>query len=158
MTTVATKLSGGKILLLNNFSWISQPNFTLTDVVAVTHSASAVKIPGTEGFSYTYRDAYGLHSVAESSTTRNSYGIAKTFNLKSFGADSPPYDHTGYVSVQVEKGNTGDTKANAYGHYSHTTVRIGTSVSVSIPKAGSINITGQLSKTDMPDSMVLFNY
>src|SRR5690606_7028750 len=108
MTTTSSKLSNGNILLKNSFVWLKNPNVKLTDVVGITHSGSAVKVPGTEGFSYKYTDGRGVHTLGSKSTSRNSYGIAKKFNLKAVGSNIPPYNHNGYISVQVKKGNKND--------------------------------------------------
>lgn len=156
MTTSASKLSTGTILLKNSFVWLRSPNVTLTDVVGITHSASAVKVPGTESFAYKYTDGRGVHTLGSKSTVRNSTGIAKRFNLKGIGSNIPPYNHNGYISVQVKKGNKYDIRANAYGHYSHITAGI-TGATIGLTP-GSMTIGVGATKTKIDDTMVIFNY
>lgn len=155
MTTTSSKLSNGNTLLKNSFNWLRSPQIALTDVVGISHSASAVKVPGTEGFSYKYTDGTGTHSVGATSTTRNDKGIAKKFNLKAIGTNAPPTNHNGYISVQVKKGNINDIRANAYGHYTHVTVGVTGAIDI---KTGSISVGGNISKLNMPDTIILFNY
>ncbi|MCM3216666.1 hypothetical protein ABER75_11155 [Niallia taxi] len=155
MTTTSSKLSNGNILLKNSFKWLKNPAIALTDVVGISHSASAVKVPGTEGFSYKYTDGVGTHSLGAKSTTRNDYGIAKKFNLKAIGTNDAPKNHNGYISIQVKKGNKNDIRANAYGHYTHITVGITGTISI---KTGDISVGGNLTKSEMDDTMILFNY
>lgn len=90
MTTTSSKLSNGNTLLKNSYTWLKSPTVALTDVVGISHSSSAVKVPGTEGFAYKYTDGTGTHSLASISTTKNGQGIAKKFNLKKIGTNSPP--------------------------------------------------------------------
>ena len=155
MTLTSSKLSNGNTLLKNSFTWIKSPEFALTDVVGITHSASAVKVPGTDGFSYKYTDGVGTHSLKVSSTTNSATGIAKKFNLKKGGSNKPPYNHHGYISIQVKKGNKNDVRANAYGHYTHVTVGLTGSITI---KTGSISVGGNLSKKEMTPPMILFYY
>lgn len=155
MTTSSSKLSNGNIQLKNSFKWLKQPNITLTDVVGISHSASAVKVPGTEGFAYKYTDGKGTHTLGAKSTTRNSYGIAKKFNLKGIGSNAAPYNHNGYISVQVKKGNKNDIRANAYGNYTHITVGFAGTIDI---RTGNISVGGNIKKSEMEDTMILFNY
>lgn len=155
MTTTSSKLSNGNIQLKNSFIWLNNPQVALTDVVAISHSANAVKVPDTEGFSYKYTDGKGTHSVSASGTTRNDYGIAKKFNLKAIGINSPPTNHNGYISVQVKKSNQNDIRANAYGHYTHVTIGFTSTIDI---KSGSISVGGTISESKMTDTMILFDY
>lgn len=155
MTTTSSKLSNGNTLLKNSFKWLSSPQIALTDVIGISHSASAVKVPNTETFSYKYTDGKGTHSLGATSTVRNDKGIAKKFNLKAMGVNQSPKNHNGYISIQVKKGNKSDIRANAYGHYTHVTLGITGSIDI---KTGSVSVGGNLSKSNMPSTMILFNY
>lgn len=157
MTTTSSKLSNGNVLLKNSFVWLKSPNAQFTDVVGITHSASAVKVPGTEGFSYKYTDGKGVHTLGSKSTSRNSYGIAKKFNLKAIGTNIPPYNHNGYISVQVKKGNKNDIRANAYGHYTHLTAGFTGTASIGLTP-GSMSVGWGAKESRMPNTMILFNY
>lgn len=155
MTLTSSKLSNGQTLLKNSYKWSKAPNIGLEDVVALTHSASAVKISGSVVSSHKYSDNLGVHTVKASATTQNSKGVAKTFDVKVIGAGVSPYDQHGYISVKVEKGNKTDVKANAYGHYVHVTLGITGTISLS---SGSISVGGASKKTYMDDTMIDFNY
>ncbi|MGG2028767.1 hypothetical protein AB1282_23965 [Gottfriedia sp. S16(2024)] len=155
MTTSSSKLSNGNTLLKNSFTWLKSPNMKLTDVVAITHSASSVKIPNTDKFSYKYTDGKGIHSVGATSTTKNNKGIAKKFKLKDLGINVAPYNHNGYLSVEVTKGNKNDITANAYGHYTHLTLGVTSSIDI---KTGSIGVGIFCTSTDMDETMIKFNY
>lgn len=155
MTTTSSKLSNGNTMLKNSFKWLKNPEIALTDVVGISHSASAVKVPGTEGFSYKYTDGTGTHSLGSTSTTRNEKGIAKKFNLKKIGANAPPTNHNGYISIQVKKGNKNDIRANTYGHYIHVTLGFTGTIDI---KTGSISVGGNIKKSNVTNTMILFNY
>lgn len=156
MTTSSTKLSTGATLLKNSFVWLRNPNVALSDVVGITHSASAVKLAGTESFAYKYTDGLGVHTTGSTSTVRNSVGLAKKFNLKAIGTNAPPYNHNGYISVQVKKGNQYDIRANAYGHYAHLTAGVtGGTIGLSV---GSLTLSYAFRYTRVSDTMVTFSY
>ncbi|MFF3025555.1 hypothetical protein ACFVRR_23410 [Gottfriedia sp. NPDC057948] len=155
MTTSSSKLSNGNTLLKNSFTWLKSPNMKLTDVVAITHSASSVKIPNTDKFSYKYTDGKGIHSVGATSTTKNKNGIAKKFNLKDMGINMAPYNHNGYLSVEVTKGNKNDITANAYGHYAHIILGVTSSIDI---KTGSIGVGIYCTSSYMDETMIKFNY
>ncbi|CAH0258939.1 hypothetical protein SRABI96_03371 [Peribacillus sp. Bi96] len=56
LTLTSSKLSNGNTLLKNSFKWLKSPNVGLKDVLAITHSTSAVKVSGTDKFVYKYTD------------------------------------------------------------------------------------------------------
>ncbi|XZF74939.1 hypothetical protein ACSBO6_15165 [Bacillus sp. AL-1R] len=155
MTTSSSKLSNGNTLIKNSFTWLKTPNMKLTDVVAITHSTSSVKIPNTDKFSYKYTDGKGIHSVGAKSTTKNNKGIAKKFNLKDLGINMAPYNHNGYLSVEVTKGNKYDITANAFGHHTHITAGVIYSLDI---KTGSIGVGVAGIKNTMENTMIKFNY
>lgn len=155
MHTSASKLSNGNIKLKNSFRWLKQPQVAFKDVVGISHSASAVKVPGTANFSYAYTDGTGKHKVDAIGTKTSSTGVAKKFDLKKVGATIAPYDHHGYVSVQLKKGNKNDIRANGYGHYVHTEVGLSASVSI---KTGELSVGPNIKQSKMDDTMVMFNY
>lgn len=155
MTITSSKLSNGQTLLKNSYEWKKAPNIGLKDVVAITHSASAVKIPGSVVSSHKYSDNYGVRTVKASATTQNSKGVAKTFDVKVIGAGVSPYDQHGYISVKVEKGNKTDVQANAYGHYIHLTIGVAGSIGLT---SGQISVGGAIIKTQMDDTMIKFKY
>lgn len=155
MHTSASKLTNGNIKLKNSFRWLKQPQFAFTDVVALSHSASATKVPNTVKFSYAYKDGDGKHKLGATGTKTSASGVAKKFNLKKVGANISPYDHHGYVSVQLKKGNKNDVRANGYGHYVHTEVGLSASISI---KTGELYVGPNIKQSKMTDTMVLFNY
>jgi len=157
LQTTASKLSNGRIFLKTSFTWLSRPAVRLTDVVAVTHSPSAVKIPSSDTFSYTYKDGVGTHSVAPKQIQRTGPGVAARFNLKDIGTNAAPYDHRGYITLQITRENNNITKGNAYGHYSHTTVGVATSVSIASNGVG-ISIGGVRTSSNMSNPVVLYYY
>lgn len=155
MTTSATKLSTGKILLNNSFTWLKLPNFTMTDMVGMNYNDSAVIVPSTTKFSYKYKDTLGTHSVPYKQIANNAHGIAATFNLKSYGADSPPTNHHGYLSVQIQKGNATDIRANVFGQYTHTTGTFTVSLSI---RSGDISLGFLTKETKMPSTALVVTY
>lgn len=155
MTTSATKLTTGNILLNNSFTWLKNPNFTMTDMVGMNYNDSAVIVPSTTKFSYKYKDTLGTHSVPYRQIANNAHGIAATFNLKSFGADSPPANHHGYLSVQIQKGNATDIRANVFGQYTHTTATFNISLSI---RSGDISLGFLTKETKMPSTALVVTY
>lgn len=156
MTTTSTKLTGGKFLIKNSFTWLKSPQVAFVDVLGITHSANVVKIPGTDKFAYKYTDGRGTHTLSAKSTVTNSYGIAKRFNLKAIGTDRPPYNHNGYISIQVQKSNKYDTKSNAYGHYTHTEGGL-TGATIGLTPGGmTLGVGATTSK--MTDTMILLTW
>ncbi|KZZ84523.1 hypothetical protein [Bacillus sp. SJS] len=158
MRTTASKTKIGSVLIKNSFQWLKNPNFTMTDAVALTHSTSVAKIPSSVKFSYKYTDTRGVHSVKPKQIIVDPVGMAATFNLKTYGSNTAPRNHNGYISYEVLPQNKYDVKANVYGHYTHTEISIlGIGLSVAL-KSGSMSITGVAKTTKMPDTYILFNW
>lgn len=155
LTLSSSKLSNGNILLKNSFKWANIPAITLKDVVAITHSATAVKVPSTQKFVYKYTDGKGTHTRGATSFTPSAQGTAAKFDIVGTGKNAPPRNQNGYLSFQVKKGNKNDIRANAYGHYHHVTLGITGTITL---KPGSISVGGvsKVSKAGVP--MILFNY
>lgn len=97
----------------------------------------------------------GTHTLGATGTTRNDRGIAKKFNLKKIGSNAAPRNHHGYISIQVKKGNQTDIRANAYGHYTHVTIGLTGTIDI---KTGSMSVGGNIKRSNMTDTMILFNY
>jgi len=157
LTITSSKLSNGNTYLHNSFFWLSAPAVGFKDVVSITHSASAVKIPDTENFVYRYTDGRGTHTNGAIQIQNSNQGTAAYFDLKVVGANTAPYDQEGYLNLQVKKGNTNDVSANAYGHYDHITIALTGTPSIGI-KSGSISIGGVTKVTKATSPMILFNY
>lgn len=153
LTLTSSKLSNGNTLLKNNFSWQRQPNIGLKDVVGITHSANAVKVPNTQSFMYSYIDKGKLHSKGPDSYQHSAVGTSAKYDLKVVG--SPPTNHHGYLSFQVKKGNKNDVSANAYGHYAHTTFGITGTIDL---KTGSLSVGGASKVSYAKVPYILFNY
>lgn len=84
--------------------------------------------------------------------------MAATFNLKTYGSNTAPRNHNGYISYEVLPQNKYDVKANVHGHYTHTEISIlGIGLSVAL-KSGSMSITGVAKTTKMPVTYILFNW
>lgn len=156
LTTTSSKLSNGNTLLKTSFVWLRDPNLKLTDVVGITHSASAVKIPNTTSFAYKYTDGKGVHTLGSKSTTTNISGIAKRFNLKAIGTNIPPTNHNGYISFQVKKGNKNDVSANAFGHYLHLTGGF-TGATIGMTP-GSMTLGWNAKYTRLAETLIVFKY
>ncbi|MEY8346344.1 hypothetical protein [Niallia circulans] len=151
----SSKLPNKNIYLRNKFKWLKNPEIALTDVVAISHSASAVKVPGTDYLNYKYTDGKGTHTLGATHTTFSDYGVAKKFNLKAIGKNKGTSNHHGYISMSVQKGNSKDIQANAYGHYSHITLGVTGTIDI---KAGSISVGKAIKVSKMPDAIIKFKY
>lgn len=153
LTLTSSKLSNGNTLLKNYFSWQRQPNIGLKDVVGITHSASAVKVPNTQSFVYSYIDRGKLHSKGAHSYQHSAVGTGAKYDLQVIG--SPPTNHHGSLSFQVKKGNKNDVSANAYGHYAHTTLGLAGTIDL---KTGSLSVGGASKVSYAKVPYILFNY
>lgn len=155
LTLTSSKVSNGNILLKNSFKWLKSPIVGLTDVLAITHSASAVKVPNTDSFTYKYTDGVGTHAKGATATVQSTVGTAKKFDLKVIGSNAAPTNQHGYMSFQVRKGNQYDIRANAFGHYTHVTIGFTGTITL---KPGSITVGGNLQKSEANVPMIMFNY
>lgn len=155
MTTTATKLTNGRIMLHNNFTWLKIPTITMTDMVGMNYNDSVILEPNTTKFSYKYTDGTGTHSVGAKNLLNNANGIAATFNLKTYGSNSGPYNHNGYISVEVSKGNKYDKAANVFGQYTHTTASFNVSLSI---KSGDISLGLTTAESKMPTNTLKISF
>lgn len=58
-------------------------------------------------------------------------------------------------TVEVSKGNTNDISANAFGHYTHTTLTFSINVSI---KTGDIGLGMATAETKMTNTAIKFNF
>lgn len=123
----------------------------------LTHSASAVKVPGTQKFKYSYVDGQGTKYRDAKSIQNNAQGAAAYFDLTWIASNGSPLDQQGYLSFEVQKGNSQDIRANAYGHYDHLTIALSISPGIGI-KTGSISVGGVTTTTKATSPMILFDY
>lgn len=151
MTLTSTKLSNGRTLLKNEFLWLKIPNVTMTDGVGITYGGGAVSYKDTFNFSYIATDGNGNVTYnKQKDFTPGVYGVVARYNLKTISGKG----HRGYLSVQVERKGS-DTKNNAYGHYTHTTVGITGTIGI---KTGEISLGWAAKETKMPNTMITFSY
>ncbi|WDV08697.1 hypothetical protein [Lysinibacillus irui] len=155
MTTTATKLGNGRTMLHNNFTWLKNPNVTLTDMVGLTYNDSAVIEPSTIKFSYKWKDGVGDHSRSYKDMKKSPQGLAATFDIQGIGTNAGASNHHGYISVEVSKGNKNDVSANAFGHYTHTTFSFNITVTI---KTGDIGLGATTAETKMTSTAIKFNF
>lgn len=151
MTLTSTKLSNGRTLLKNEFTWLKTANIALTDAVGITYGSGAVAYKDTFHFRYIFTNAYNESTYyTQKEFSSNSYGVVAKFDLKGISQKA----HTGYLAFQVES-NGSSIKNNAYGHYTHTTIALSGSVSI---KTGDISLGWATKESKVPNTMITFNY
>ncbi|MET4562720.1 hypothetical protein ABIA69_003911 [Lysinibacillus parviboronicapiens] len=155
MTTTSTKLTNGRILLQNSFSWLKNPVVGFTDMVGMNYSDKVVIEPSTVKFSYKYTDGIGQHTKSYTNLDYNTNGIAATFDLRVVGQNAGTSNHYGYLAVEVKKGNVNDVSANAYGRYTHSTLSFTVALAI---RSGDISLGLATAESKMTGTAIVFDF
>ncbi|GIO74954.1 hypothetical protein J27TS7_44680 [Paenibacillus dendritiformis] len=146
-----------EFLFKNSFQWLTEPNFTLEDVVAITHPEHFSHVNNSEIFKYTY-DTYtnmlppsyvGTKDVYQWDANRNNtYGMAFVYDL--LGSDRDGLgnklivrNNRGYMAYRVTLNNNTYFQGSAHAHYAHTQYGI-SGLSIDL-KSGSLSLSGAIS-------------
>ncbi|MBJ6359746.1 hypothetical protein ACFOQM_00180 [Paenibacillus sp. GCM10012307] len=168
MTTTVSDINGTspkEYLLKNSFTWLTNPFWTLTDVVGISHPEYIVPVQNSEIAAYTF-DYYGTTNQYVGTHTnnlftadkKNSNGMAfKIDILTGWGGGYQVWNHRGYMSYRVTRASNQYTTGTVFGHYTHTEVSITFGLSIGINAFG-MSISGATSKTDMTDTGVTFTF
>ncbi|NGP60413.1 hypothetical protein FLT15_19370 [Paenibacillus thiaminolyticus] len=146
-----------EFLFKNSFQWLTEPNFTLKDVVGITHPEHFSHVNNSEIFKYTY-DTYtnmlppsfvGTKDVYQWDANRNNtYGMAFVYDL--LGSDRDGLgnklivrNNRGYMAYRVTLNNNSYFQGSAHAHYAHTQYGI-SGLSIDL-KSGSLSLSGAIS-------------
>jgi hypothetical protein len=146
----------GRIQLKNSFQWLSDPNWKIEDAVGISHSSSAVQVPGSTYAKYTWNDGSVTKSLNYYTPKKAApEGMVFMIDLQALGNNAPPSNHRGYMYFEIKKGSSTAKSANAYAHYTHLyfTATLGFSI-----QSGSISVTGATGKKDATTAYILFDY
>lgn len=153
----------------NSFEWLTEPVWVLTDAIGISHRDNVTQIQNSEYFKYTYDRYTNDTSSSYIDTTSTYYWTAddKNANGMAFKYDLLGSDyingnkvivrnHRGYMIFGVTRSNSNEISSAVYGHYTHTELgAIGVSASISLK---SLSVSGALSKTEMTDTGVSYNF
>lgn len=160
--TSVSKLNNGRFRLQHQFTWKNQPLVTLQDAVAITYSPHLTYVQNSEYFRYTY-DRWGINYVDSKNVVKHSAdrkspsaGIGFIYDIVCCDSNYEARNHRGYMYFDVVVSNSNYSSANAFGHYGHTTLALG-SIGLDL-STGSFKITPSLTTivTYMRDTGVTF--
>lgn len=167
MTTDVSDLGGSpkEYLLKNSFTWLTEPNWALTDVLAITHPETVVHIQNSEIAAYTY-DRYTLWSgnYIDTKTTNlftadesNSRGKAFKIDILSGEGGADVRNHRGYMAFRVKQAGTDAKYGMASGHYVHSEIAIIFGLSIDMTGAG-LSVSGTTKQTKATDTSVTYTF
>ncbi|WP_134682614.1 hypothetical protein [Brevibacillus migulae] len=142
-----------------DWEWLVEPNFELTDAIAITHPEFIDNIVGSEYNSYraVYSAAGTRKSVtftSRSADKKNSNGMAFKVDLITSYNSFDVYEHEGYMYYDGELNNWNYSSATAYGHYTHVEGDI-LGMTLNLVN-GNLSVSGVLKTTEMTDVGVNF--
>ncbi|MDD4805140.1 MAG: hypothetical protein PHN69_08435, partial [Candidatus Pacebacteria bacterium] len=139
-----------------NFQWEGMPSWTLTDLIAISHTGYYMGLTNIEryGGTYTYYDVYNNERNITITVEPGSYGVTGEFPL------IMGYDGSGFGEMYVDISNNKSavTKNGLFymcGQYGHVTVTAGASISVGAD--GSISFTPTLLSKVTKSTKVIYN-
>lgn len=167
VTTTVTKYldeegaATGKYRFKHSFEWLTDPVWTLTDVIGITHQDYFSYEQDSEYFRYTYDiyyadNYYDTKYVREYSADKKDVdGLAFDFDLLASDNTFEVRNNRGYMYYTAYLSNSDYGRGNVYGHYTHTEVAIGT-LAINLI-TGHMTVSGAVSQTQMTDTGVSFS-
>ncbi|MER2039916.1 MAG: hypothetical protein ABS944_17365 [Solibacillus sp.] len=153
MTTSATSVGTDKYLLSNSFVWLNPPNIGLQDMVGITYNSGFSMINNTTEFAYKYDEAGIRKTQGATQIQPTAVGVAALFDFRKIGAGLK--NHHGYITTRVTKANKTQLNANAYGHYTHTTIAINPTISI---RTGDISLGVTTAEKKMPNTLLYITF
>lgn len=174
MTTTVAEISGTnpkEYLIMNEFTWLTEPFWTLTDVVAISHPEHVTPIQNSELMEYTYDRAtntlppkyFDTKTVTYTTADKKtSQGYAFKFDLKGTeyldnGVKLLCVNSRGFMAYRAIRANPNYTHATAHGHYAHSEIAILFSLDINL-SFGSFSVSGASKTTYMRDTAVTFEF
>ncbi|ABB14565.1 hypothetical protein [Carboxydothermus hydrogenoformans] len=164
-TTTVTDLGNKQFLFKNSFTWLTEPIWTLNDVVAITHSSSTSTISGSEYLKYIYDrwfydDGIPLWQVDTITKTyykayaKNVNGYAFVFDLLGSDGGYVVENNRGYMVYKVNATPSNFIGySNAFGHYAHQQVALLFGIDLF---SGSMSVSPSFAFDQAPDTDVQF--